>query len=472
MTVAHSSVYLEPGSFRDPTGGVLRKGQRVWRYFDSAAAAEFKRLAASGVLERLAAAGKILSYSELGDSELAETKTVVPRAAHVIEQPLLPFISYAYEWPFEMLKDAALLHLDVLEELLKFGFILKDGSTDNIQFAGTRPLFIDLGSIEPYTEGNVWAGYNQFCRMFLNPLLLEAGADVPFQKWLRSAPQGILAEEVYRILSWPARFHRSTFVNVTLQAWLNNLFDSRSDIAVRDEKRFPVNQRSLIRQVQSLRRIIDRLKGSERRSFWSDYDPSESYSSGACQSKTMFVESQLSFRSPRMVWDCGCNTGDYSLLAARHADVVVALDADPVVINKLYVRARAIHANVLPLVVEMTNPSPDQGWGQVERYGLERRGPADMVLWLALLHHVALTGGIPPDRQIAWIARTANRAIIEFIPRTDPKARALSQWRPTNREESCYSREVIEEALQKHFTSVELADLPGSERILYSASKL
>ena len=135
-------------------------------------------------------------------------------------------------------------------------------------------------------------------------------------------------------------------------------------MTVPDEKRFPVNQRSLIRQVESLRRIIDRLKASGRRSFWSDYDPSESYSSAASQSKTMFVESQLSFRSPRMVWDCGCNTGEYSLLAARHAELVVALDADPLVMNKLYVRARAVQANVLPLVVEMTNSSPDQGWGK------------------------------------------------------------------------------------------------------------
>jgi hypothetical protein len=371
-----------------------------------------------------------------------------------------------------MLKDAALLHLDVLGELLKSGFILKDGSTDNIQFVGTRPLFIDLGSIEPYSEGSVWAGYNQFCRMFLNPLLLEAGADVPFHKWLRSSPQGISAEEVYRILSWPARFHRSTFVNVTLQAWLNKLFDSGSDMAFPEGKSLPINQRSLLRQVQSLRRIVERLKASGRSSSWSDYDPSESYSPGACQTKTRFVESQLSSRSPRMVWDCGCNTGEYSFLAAHHAELVVALDADPVVINRLYVRARAVRANVLPLVVEITNPSPDQGWAQVEHYGLERRGPADMVLWLALLHHVTLTGGVPPDRQIAWIAKTANRAIIEFIPRTDPMARALSQWRPGDWEESRYSREAVEKALRKHFSSLEIADLPASGRILYAASKL
>jgi hypothetical protein len=159
-------------------------------------------------------------------------------------------------------------------------------------------------------------------------------------------------------------------------------------------------------------------------------------------------------------------------LAARHAELVVALDADPVVINKLYVRARAVHANVLPLVVEITNPSPDQGWAQVERYGLERRGPADMVLWLALLHHVTLIGGVPPDRQIAWIAKTANRAIIEFIPRTDPMARALSRWRPDDWEESRYSREAVEKALRKNFSSVEIADLPASGRILYAASKL
>ena len=221
---------------------------RVWRYLDAQATEDFQALVTSGALDRLVAQGRVIAYTKLGQTELNEVKTVVPHAGSVIEHPVLPFVSYTYEWTVHMLKDAALLLLDVLEELLEAGFVLKDGSTDNVQFVSGKPTFIDIGSIERYSEGRVWAGYTQFCRTFLNPLLFQAATGLPFQPWLRANPTGIEPEFLYRLLPWPARLRRGALAYVTLQTWLNKLFASSADAGSSGTGRTIVGRRALLRQ--------------------------------------------------------------------------------------------------------------------------------------------------------------------------------------------------------------------------------
>ena len=184
-----------------------------------------------------------------------------------------------------------------------------------------------------------------------------------------------------------------------------------------------------------------------------------------------FVEDKLASLSPKVVFDCGCNVGEYSFCAARYAKLVVAMDFDPAVVDVLYLRSRGVHLNILPLVMDMTNPSPDQGWAQTEHRGLRKRGPADLVLWLALTHHLGLSFSIPLKQQVAWMASLAHNAIIEFIPASDQRARTLVRWHSDPSVHYFYTREALEEALRQHFTNLEVFCLPKSERVLYLASQ-
>jgi hypothetical protein len=464
--VSHSA------SFRDPRSSVLWVRGRILRYFDRRGTEDFRALTSSRVLNRLIKPGLVLPYVELGQAELNEVRSVVPRAECVIEHPLLPFVSYGYEWTFNMLKDGALVLLDVLEELLEAGFILKDGGSDNIQFVDGHPVFIDIGSIEPYVQGHVWAGYTQFCRTFLNPLLFQALTGLPFQPWLRGNPAGIAPEVLYRLLSWPTRLQRSALLHVTLQTWLNRLFASSADSGSPGGRRIPVSSQALIRQVRALRNTVAKLKVKKSRSPWLDYDPGNSYSAAAGKAKKELVEARLAALSPKVVYDCGCNVGDYSRCAARYAKLVVAMDFDPAVVDALYMRVRGSYPNILPLVMDMTNPSPDQGWAQREQQGLLRRGPADAVLWLALTHHLGLTYSIPLEQQVAWIVSLAHSAIVEFVPASDPMARTLVKWHTDPDVHSIsYTREALEKTLRQYFSSMEVVNLPGSDRTLYMTSR-
>ena len=466
-----SDYQIESSSFQDPNSSVIWVGGRLFRYFDNKASEGFKKIIASGVLDYLIKQGLVISYFKPGQSDLNRVKTMVSHAVSIIEHPVIPFISYAYEWPFSMLKDAALLLLDVQLELLQAGFILKDGRSTNVQYVNGRPTFIDLGSIESYLDGNVWAGYTQFCHKFLNPLLFQTATGIPFQPLLRSNPAGIAPELLYRLLSWPARLRRGAFSHVTMQSWLNKLFADGTDTGLSSLQQARVSRSALIRQVHALRQTITGLKTGKCRSPWLEYDPSSSYPAEASRAKQEFVEARLAALSPQVVYDCGCNAGDYSLSAARYARLVVAMDFDPAVVDALYQRCRGKQPNILPLVMDMTSPSPEQGWAQEEYHGLQQRGAADMVLWLALTHHLGLTYNIPLGKQVKWIASLGHNAIIEFVPVSDPMARTLVKWHNDPDVHYLYTREVLEEALPRHFTGTEVCHLPGSGRSLYLVSQ-
>lgn len=194
----------ESGSFRDPASGVVLAGSRVLRYFDAEAARAFTALAAHGVLDDLAARGRIIGWRTAPEDDARDVGVAAPRAALVIEHPRVPFVSYPYEWPFSMLKAAALATLEIQQALLGAGFTLKDASPYNVQFLGTRPLFIDLGSFAPHREGEPWAAYTQFCRLFLYPLLLDARRGLPYHPWLRSSLDGIDVGSMRLLLRPPA----------------------------------------------------------------------------------------------------------------------------------------------------------------------------------------------------------------------------------------------------------------------------
>jgi ribosomal protein L11 methylase PrmA len=452
-------------SFRDPQSGVVIAGTDVYRFFRGPARVDFESLRDAGLFAELAQRGMVREFLEPNGATVSDLGFVFPSDSLVVQQRALPFVSYPYEWPFGMLRAAALLQLELLELTLSRGATLKDASPYNVQFIGTDAYFIDLGSFERYTEGRPWGAYTQFCNLFLHPLILDSFVGVPFQPWMRSSLEGVPAGLLSRTLPLRAKLRPDIFTNVVLQGFLNGRvgFATPDELGVKPV----IPKRAVLRHIRKLRDLVSSLKPPRRATQWSSYAEANSYSPAAREQKAAFVESAVIRARPQVVWDLGSNSGDYAVLASKHAPTVIAMDSDPALVDTVYSRARSSRAGVLPLVMDLTNPSPDQGWDQRERGGLAARGPADLVLALALVHHVRLRGNVPVSHIVRWLERIAKRCVVEFVPKTDPAARRLLAWRDDVYED--YDEKQFEAALSERFIVDEKSRIADSERVLYSA---
>ena len=466
MRVSTSSPAFDPGSFRDPDTKVFRQGEAVFRCLTSRALADWTQLAASGFFARLTADGTLIPTEQVTDrSGLPDLE---PRWAAVLRHETVPFISYPYEWPFGMLRDAALLQLDLTHTALDEGMTLKDATPFNIQWLGSRPTFIDLGSFTAYEPGEPWAGYRQFCEQFLYPLFLQAYKNVPFHLWLRGRLDGMTSDVCQSLLSVRDYFRPGVLAHVYLQAKAQTRYED-SDRDIKKDLRAAGFGTSLIQNnLTRLRRTVERLEWNPLRSTWSEYERQHSYDDADVQRKSNFVRRVLAPRRWSLVWDIGCNTGTYSRLAAEHADYVLALDADHVVIDRLYHRLKEEgDSKILPLVADVADPSPGLGWRGQERRPLDDRGSPELILCLALIHHVVIGRNIPIAELIDWLAGFGADLVIEFVNHGDPMVDKLLRNRTGQDVE--YSAEALEAALARSFGTVTHEELASGTRALYHA---
>ena len=315
-------------------------------------------------------------------------------------------------------------------------------------------------------RGEPWAGYRQFCETFLYPLLLQAYRHVPFHPWLRGSLEGITAAQCSALLSGRDFLRPGVLTHVYLQAKAQARYeDTTGD--VRQELRAAGFGAALIKHnIDRMRRTVERLRWGPRRSTWSEYQREHSYVDADLRRKTEFVEQTLARRRWPLVWDLGCNTGKYSRLAAEHADYVLALDADHVVVEHLY---RELHAggpaNILPLVADVADPSPGLGWRGRERLPLADRGAPELIMCLALMHHLVIGRNIPLDEFVAWLAQFGAEVILEFVGRDDPMVKRLLLNRRDQEFE--YSDAALGAALGRHFGAVTHETLASGTRTLY-----
>jgi hypothetical protein len=452
---------LEGVSFRDPASGVRIAGPDVYRFFVGRGIEDFEAARATGLLDQMVADGRTPPYEQLDHEQIAALE--MPASSVVLRQPRLSFVSYPYEWSFEMLRSAAIFHLDLMSEAMGHGLTLKDATAYNVQFVGARPVFIDLGSLARHREGEPWTAYAQFCAMFLNPLLLQSLRGVPFQPWLRSSLEGIRPGELDRFLPLRHKLRPSILTNVVLQSQLQRGFSDTTPEDVAGARAIP--RAAILRQINGLRRMIVGLPRRRTDSVWSSYEDTSSYTGEARQRKAAFVERFAAELQPALAWDLGCNRGEYSLVLSRHARTVVAIDSDPHVVDLMYQRLQTRdERNVLPLVMDLGNPSPNQGWDERERQGLRARGKADMVLALALVHHLRFSGNVPLRAVADWLGRIARSAIVEWIPRSDPMVRRLLLWREDVFDD--YDEAVLVRELERLFQLAAREELPGGRVLL------
>jgi hypothetical protein len=448
------------GSFRDPSGFVYTRDGILYRQVNAGFRQHFEAFLASGLYAELAGDGLLVSHEQVG-LELAASD----EAYAVLRPERIGFISYPYEWSFGQLQDAAGLTLDIQERAIRRGFTLRDSSAYNVQFQAGRPVFIDTLSFEPLLEGKPWPAYKQFCEHFLLPLSLMSSRDIRCGTLLRSYLDGIPLDFGSRLLPRRSWASLSTVLHIHLHAWAQGRYAGAAVSSAAKGK--SLSREALLTLIKNLRSAVQRLSWHPSGTEWADYTTDHNYSDVATRSKREMVVAHLSRSNARTVWDLGANTGEYSRAARGVAERVISFDVDPAAVERNYRRVRSEgETGILPLLLDLTNPSPAQGWGGQERLSLAERGPADAILALALIHHLAIGHNLPLDRIAAYLSRLGRVLIIEFVPKSDSQVKRLLLSRPDIFPE--YTKEGFETAFSRHYDVQTMDRIEDSERWLYS----
>lgn len=447
-----------PGSFRDPCGHVFLRDGVLYRTVTGHYRDEYDALVASGLFAELAAEGLLVDHEEV-DIEPPRWGDGVHR---VLCPERVPFVSYPFEWSFSQLKDAALLTLELLSRALDRGFVLKDASAYNVQFVGCRPVFIDTLSFERYEEGSPWVGYRQFCQHFLAPLALMARVDVRLGRLLRTHLDGVPLDLASGLLPRRTLAEPRLAMHVHAHARVQRRYADRGG-AARDLK---VGRNAMLGLVDSLAGAVRAMRCRTSETEWADYYDDTNYSGEAMMAKESLVRRFAKEVEPRSAWDLGANDGRFSRLLAEAGAYTVAFDIDPGAVEKAYLEGRAgARGNILPLVMDLMDPSPSLGFRLAERESYSGRGLPDLVVALALVHHIAITNNVPLDDFATLLASLAPSAIVEFVPKSDSQVRRLLASRrdifPS------YHREGFERALGRRFRIRAAEPISGSDRVLY-----
>jgi ribosomal protein L11 methylase PrmA len=447
------------GSFRDPSGFVYARDGVLYRQVNRTFAAEFEACLRSGLYDELIDAGLLVPH-HLTDLSLAATAD-----AHAVLVPdQVPFISYPYEWSFGQLKSAALSTLDVQSRALARGFTLRDASAYNVQFVDGRPLLIDTLSFEPHRDGRPWAAYRQFCEHFLAPLLLMSTRDVRCAQLLRPYLDGIPLDLASSLLPWHTWASPHALLHIHLHARAQRRYAEASVTAVTRER--TIGTPGVLALVRSLAAAVRGLEWRPTGTEWADYASATNYSEAAADAKRRLLHDYLVSLGPRSAWDLGANTGVYSRVAREVVPFVVAFDLDPAAVERNYRQVEASgERGLLPLLLDLANPSPAQGWAHHERMSLEERGPADVVIALALVHHLAIGHNVPLDLVASFLARLARALVIEFVDKEDSQVRRLLRNRPDIF--PGYTQETFEQAFAARFAIRRCERVGDAARWLY-----
>lgn len=470
----------DPGSFRDPTSSVFLLDGAVYRGLAEPAARAWKELRATEFFAAAVQAGRIVRTEEAEPTALTEAFEQIERIEQleqleqetwstVLRHERIPVVSYPYEWSFSMLRDAAALHLDVLYDALGEGFTMKDGYAYNVQFVGARPVFIDVGSFEPGASGP-WAGYRQFCQTFLYPLMLMAYRGVDHRPWMRGSVEGIRPDEIRALMTFRDNFRAGVVKHVKLHAAMASRFAERAQDTKSSLEEAGFGSEMTRATAKNLRKTVGKLdwRGA---SHWSDYHDIAIYQDADRREKEACVREAAEAAPGGVVLDLGCNDGTYSLVAAEHAEYVVAVDGDHAVIDAFYRRLRDelpdVGERVLPMVMDLTDPSPGLGWRNVERRAFGERVEPSLVLALALVHHLVITGNVPVADVVSWLRSFDAPAVVEVPHRDDPFVERLLANKPPGTHDD-YTRDGVEGALRAHFGVDDSVTLPCGTRTLYS----
>lgn len=399
MQLRPSDIAFDPASYVDPNGRLFRWNGGLYRGIAPHIAGAYRTLIESPAMGRLVERGLI-------DTQIAPLE--VEGFGLVLRHREIGVRSYPFEWPAAMLRDAALLTLDLLDQLAPLGFDLQDASPYNVLFDGPRPVFVDFGSITPANPNAPMRAVADFVQCFVNPLYLITGGHPAIARELMRDPTrwGVRKRDV-----------RRAGRRVSLHHWWH--------VA----RRLPNRSTPRAEAIASLRALLAPMRLPATTTEWSGYyDEIESLDAPHTWSLKQQTAAQVLDRfRPKSVLDVGSNAGWFSKLAARTGARVVALDRDEAAINALYaelVASGSRAADVLPLIQDFAQPSSAHGPNAVFPDAFARFR-ADFVLCLALTHHLA-RAGLRFEQMADTLDRfTGERLLVEFVPADD---KYVAEW--------------------------------------------
>ena len=450
-----NSYKIHPSSYKDPAGFVFEYEEKIYRQVNKSYADNYILFQSSNLYFSLVKQGKLISHEERNENLTGTDNwyiTLLP------EQ--IPFISYPYEWCFDQLRDAALLTLDILKTSLDYEMILKDATPFNVQFIDGKPVFIDTLSFEKYDAAKPWVAYRQFVECFIIPLVLATYKSTDFIKHLQLQPQGISTAFAARILPFKCRFRLSLFLHI----YLSNSI--RAGGEKNAQRNLSFSKQKLLNIINNLTSLIRSLKPVNQKSDWNNYYDQTILSETYLLAKLNIVKNWLKVIEGNTVIDIGTNTGAFAFAAAEKFSHVIALDTDERCINDLFVICKTEKRNnIYPLWVDITNPTPGIGWVNKERESLLKRLKADVVLALAVIHHLIIGKNISLHQAAALFSSMGKYLIIEFVPKADPKVVEMLK----NREDIFheYNEQHFESCFSASFIFLKKEVIESSGRVIY-----
>ncbi len=453
-----------PASFRDPNGFLFMQGEKIYRQINHQYASHYHQLMDTGLYEALVRKKLLIPHDEV-DIPVSQPES----AFKVIAPQQLDFISYPYEWCFSQLKDAALVTLRIQRLALRKGMWLKDSSAYNIQFVAGKPTLIDTLSFEKYPKGQPWVAYRQFCQHFLGPLALMAYTDVRLSKLLQVYIDGIPLDLVSSLLPRKTRLSLFLSLHIHIHARVQTRYADQEIGATAAARQ--MNKNSMMGLIDSLTKGVKKLQWKSAQTEWGDYyEKLDHYAAAAFENKNKLVAEMVTKANPKSVWDLGANEGVFSRAASNVGIDTVAWDIDPVAVEKNYRRVKVNQEEHLtPLVNDLTNPSPGIGWANSERMSLGARGPVDLVMALALIHHLAISNNVPLPKLARFFASLARWLIIEFVPKDDSQVKILLSSREDIFPD--YHPTGFETAFSEYFEIIQREPIEQTGRTLYLLKK-
>jgi hypothetical protein len=444
-------------SFRDPSGFVFSNNNHIFRQINFNYKKNFDLLISSGLYDSLISKNLLIPHQEV------KIKTPFKEKAYKIIKPeIVPFVSYPYEWCFSQLKTAALTTLRVQKIALKYKMSLKDSSAYNVQFINGKPILIDTLSFEAYNNKKPWKAYKQFCQHFFAPLMLIKYTDMRLNLLSRLFIDGIQIGFARKLLPLKSFLNPSILIHIHFHSLCQNFFAPKSS---KKQKNF-LTDNSFYGLIDNLESSISKLRWKPSNSEWSCYYENTNYSTAAFSNKISLVDKYIRKYKPKSVWDFGANIGEFSRLSSKYKINTISFDYDTFAVEKNFLNCvNTEEKYILPLVLDLTNPSPDIGWANRERFSLLSRGPSDMIFALALLHHLAIGNNVPFLKIAEYFSEICNFLIIEFIPKNDSQIEKMLSTRDDIFD--YYNKETFEAEFKIFFEIIESSRIDESERILY-----
>lgn len=444
-------------SYRDRHGFVTVTTDEVCRYVNYSYSDIYDHLMQSGLYGLLVEKGYLVQHEECTVDERNKTgyyRVLIPEK--------IPFISYPSEWCADQWRTVLQTFLEINNLAIEHGMILKDATPYNFTFYNGRCLFFDTLSFSKYENGQPWLAYRQFCESMLGPFALMCFNDPDWARLLNTSTEGWSLSFISKNLSFKSWFNMTLLVHIH---WHSKYSNTAVQKSFNNNTGFDKQKLTVLWNM--LHRSVSMWKIRKGSGTWLSYYDEGLVSSDYINDKKLKIKKWLSALLPECMIDLGANNGLFSLMGCLYAKRVIAVELDHDCINQLFQSAREKQiTNLVTILADLTQPTPGVGWENKEKESLLKRLKGDMLLAVAVIHHLCISKNVPLPLVAQLFADISTRyAIVEFVPKTDEKVRLLLQ----NREDvfDDYTEPAFTEAFNCYFNLLEVYECGSSGRKLF-----